>query len=260
MSSEERVTRATVITGAAGAIGSAIASRLRAAGGRLALLDADARALRQAADELGGASGAVLTVTCDVGSGHEITAAIDQVVRAFGAPSGLVTAAGIDRGGHASELAAADFEDVIRVNLSGTFLACQACLRPMIEARAGSIVCISSPLAFASTPGSGAYAASKAGVSALVRSLAIDHAADRIRVNAVLPGPTESELMWAKVPPDRRPELRRTVAAEVPLGRMAEPDEVAAAATWLLSEDSSYVTGAQLACDGGVLAKASVSV
>jgi NAD(P)-dependent dehydrogenase (short-subunit alcohol dehydrogenase family) len=249
-----------VITGAAGAIASAIAARLRAAGVRLALLDANADALRETADELRGADGDVLTITCDVGSEDAVAAAIDQVVQEFGAPAGLVTTAGIDRGGHAPELAAADFDDVIRVNLRGTFLACQACLRPMIEVRAGTIVCISSPLAFASTSGSGAYAASKAGVSALVRSLAIDHAADGIRVNAVLPGPTESELMWASVPADKRPELRRTVAAEVPMGRMAEPDEVAAAATWLLSEDSSYVTGAQLACDGGVLAKASVSV
>ena len=126
--------------------------------------------------------------------------------------------------------------------------------------RAGSIVCFSSPLGLVATPASGAYSASKAGILALVRSLAVDHARDGIRVNAVLPGPTETKLMWANVPDDEVDTMRDVIRGEVPLGRLAEPEEVARVAVWLLSDDASYITGAQIACDGGILARAAVSV
>jgi NAD(P)-dependent dehydrogenase (short-subunit alcohol dehydrogenase family) len=125
----------------------------------------------------------------------------------------------------------------------------------------GSIVCVSSPFALtAPEAGASAYSASKAGISALVRSLAVDYGRHGIRVNAILPGPTETELMWANVPESERARVRRTIESEVPLGRLADPKEPARAAMWLLSDNASYVTGSQLACDGGVLAKASVSV
>jgi len=134
-------------------------------------------------------------------------------------------------------------------------------VRQMLESDGGSIVCVSSPLAVVATPGgSGAYSASKGGVSALVRSLAVDYARRGIRVNALLPGPTETDLMWATVSAEEIDSTRELVAGEVPLGRLATPEEVARAAIWLLSDEASYVTGAQLPCDGGVLAKASISV
>jgi NAD(P)-dependent dehydrogenase (short-subunit alcohol dehydrogenase family) len=124
----------------------------------------------------------------------------------------------------------------------------------------GAIVCISSPFALAATGGVAAYSASKAGVCALVRSLAIDYAPMGIRVNALLPGPAETELMWANVPASQVDATRQTVCREVPLGRLADPVEIARAALWLLSDAASYVTGAQLACDGGLLARAAISV
>jgi NAD(P)-dependent dehydrogenase (short-subunit alcohol dehydrogenase family) len=128
--------------------------------------------------------------------------------------------------------------------------------------RGGSIVLCSSPAAFAGFAAGGvsAYAASKGGLSALTRTLAVDYARYGVRVNAIVPGPTETPLMWAAVADTDRAAIRTQVASEVPLGRLADPSEPARAALWLLSDEASYVTGSHLICDGGVLAKASISV
>jgi NAD(P)-dependent dehydrogenase (short-subunit alcohol dehydrogenase family) len=96
-------------------------------------------------------------------------------------------------------------------------------------------------------------------VSALVRSLAIEYARNGIRVNAIVPGATETPLAWANCDPQRAPELRKNLSAEIRLGRLAEPEEPARAALWLFSSESSHVTGSHLVCDGGILAKASIS-
>jgi NAD(P)-dependent dehydrogenase (short-subunit alcohol dehydrogenase family) len=130
----------------------------------------------------------------------------------------------------------------------------------MLDNGGGSIVCLSSPFAHVAAPATGAYASSKGGISALVRALAVDYGRQGIRVNAVLPGPTETSLMWANVPADEVEATRRTIEHDVPVARLADPSEPARAALWLLSDQASYVTGAQLACDGGVSAKASISV
>jgi NAD(P)-dependent dehydrogenase (short-subunit alcohol dehydrogenase family) len=251
--------RALVITGAARGIGAAIASGAAATGRPLVLLDRDTHALDELAVRLR-ESVECLTVGCDVSDEAEIDNAIARASERFGAPAALVTSAGIDRGGLVHEMDASAWDHVIAVNLRGTFLACRATLRLMVGAGAGAIACISSPFALAAAGGVGAYASSKAGVCALVRSLAVDYAVHGIRVNALLPGPTETTLMWANVPDDEVERTRATVRREVPLGRLAEPAEIAKAALWLISDDASYVTGAQVACDGGVLARASISV
>ncbi len=128
--------------------------------------------------------------------------------------------------------------------------------------RTGSIVCTSSPTGFVALAGgaAGAYSASKGGVSALVRCMAVDYAPYGIRVNAVVPGSTETKMMWDNVPEPERIRIREQLSHEIPLGRMAQPIDPARSVLWLLSEESAYVTGTQLVCDGGILAKASVSV
>lgn len=245
------------VTGAGGGIGRAVADAATAAGLDVALLGRSAKGLERLASELGERA---LAVTCDVSEADQVEAAFATVRERLGAPRGLVTSAAIDRGGVLGEVDPSGFDEVIAINLRGTFLACRACIPGMVEAGGGSIVCVSSPLGLAATPGSGAYSASKAGIQALVRSIALDHAAHGIRANGLLPGPTETKLMWAKVPETEVESMRATIEHEVPLSRLAEPAEIAQAALWLLSDSASYVTGAQLACDGGVLAKASVSV
>lgn len=271
-----------LITGGARGIGLAAARLCAAAGVPVALIDRDEAALERAAAALrsrdprgAGAERAadgplgraapdepeVVPLACDVRDEHQLRAAFAAAVDELGSLGGVVTSAGIDRGGPLHELEAADWDELLAVNLRGTFLTCREALRRMLPAGAGAIVCISSPFAVVGCPGgTGAYSASKGGVSALVRALAVEYGPRGIRVNAVLPGPTETDLMWANVDPVDVPQARATVGREVPLQRLAAPQEPARAALWLLSDAAGYVTGAHLACDGGVLAKASVSI
>jgi NAD(P)-dependent dehydrogenase (short-subunit alcohol dehydrogenase family) len=143
-------------------------------------------------------------------------------------------------------------------------MACKHGLRLMLAAgvRSGSIVCASSASGFVASPsyGAGTYSSTKGGISSLVRCLAIDYARYGIRVNAVVPGATETGLMWNNVAPEEISRLREQVCREIPLGRLAQPEDPAKAVLWLLSDDSAYVTGSQLVCDGGILAKSSISI
>jgi NAD(P)-dependent dehydrogenase (short-subunit alcohol dehydrogenase family) len=247
-----------LVTGGARGIGLAIARLAARAGVPVAIVDRDRDALDRAAAALGRDC---LLIACDVRDEAQIRAAFDTALGELGSLGGVVTSAGIDRSAPFHELTTADLDDLLAVNLRGTALTCREALRRMLPAKSGSIVCVSSPFAQVGGPaGTGAYSASKGGVSALVRALAVEYGPRGIRVNAVLPGPTETDLMWAGVDPAEVPAARATVASEVPLRRLADADEPARAALWLLSEAASYVTGAQLACDGGVLAKASVSI
>ena len=249
-----------IVTGGARGIGAAVATLAAERGWSVGLLDRDERAVVEHAQGLERAGARCFAIACDVSDEHQVNEAFDLAGQRLGAPAALVTSAGIDRGGLVHELPVSTWDEVIAVNLRGTFLACQAALRPMIAGDGGAIVCVSSPFALVATGAMAAYGASKAGVCALVRSMAVDHARDGVRVNALLPGPTETDLMWANVPAEEVQATRATVSREVPLARLAQPAEIAQAAVWLVSDAASYVTGAQLACDGGVLARAAVSV
>ncbi|MGO1050131.1 SDR family NAD(P)-dependent oxidoreductase [Crossiella sp. CA198] len=251
--------RMVVVTGGASGIGRAAVGLLGQAGIPVAVLDADAAGAAAAAADLPSAIG----IQCDVTDESSVRQAVAAAVRHFGTPpTGLLTAAGIDLGGPAHELPLSHWNRVLEVNLTGTFLAACTVIASMLDhGVGGSLVLCSSPAASVAfgTGGTSAYAASKGGVSALVRALAIDYAAHGIRVNAIVPGPTETPLMWATTPESGRSALRERLCAEVPLGRLADPVEPARAVIWLLGGDSGYVTGSQLVCDGGVLAKAAVS-
>jgi NAD(P)-dependent dehydrogenase (short-subunit alcohol dehydrogenase family) len=247
-----------LVTGGARGIGFAVVRQAASAGVPVAIVDRDREALDRAGAALGGDC---LLIACDVRDEAQLGAAFDTALTEFGSLHGVVASAGIDRSAPFHELSAGDLDDLLAVNLRGTALTCREAIRRMLPAKAGSIVCVSSPFAHVGGPsGTGAYSASKGGVSALVRALAVEYGPRGIRVNAVLPGPTETDLMWAGVEPADVPGMRAQVATEVPLRRLADPDEPARAALWLLSDLASYVTGAELACDGGVLAKASVSI
>jgi NAD(P)-dependent dehydrogenase (short-subunit alcohol dehydrogenase family) len=251
-----------VVTGAASGIGAAVGRLAAERGHAVALLDRDHDAADQLARVLRRGGASALALACDVADEQQVDAAFAAVAERLGPLGGLVVSAGVDRSALLHEQDAAAWDATIAVNLRGAFLACRAALRQLLEAdRGGAIVCVSSPFALVAPPGgTGAYSASKGGVCALVRSLAVDYAPHGIRVNAILPGPTETPLMWANVPANEVGAVRETVAREVPLGRLAAAEEPARAALWLLSDEAAYVTGAQLACDGGVLAKASISV
>jgi NAD(P)-dependent dehydrogenase (short-subunit alcohol dehydrogenase family) len=256
--------RTVVVTGGGAGIGRAVAMQCAARGDRVAVLDIDGPAARNAAAAaLAAGAGASLAVECDVSREESLARAFEQAVASLGPLYGVFANAGMDAGGFLHELAFETWKRVLDTNLTGVYLTCKYALQRILQAGTpGSIVCASSPaasVAFASGA-AGAYSASKGGISALVRCMAVDYAKYGIRVNAVVPGATETRLMWANVDPPAMPGMRRRICEEVPLGRLASPDEPARAVVWLLSDESSYVTGSHLVCDGGILAKASISI
>jgi NAD(P)-dependent dehydrogenase (short-subunit alcohol dehydrogenase family) len=252
-----------LVTGAGSGIGRASALLAARRGACVVACDVDAEAAGRCADEIVKAGGEAIAFCCDVSDERSVAGLFRQLVRKRMVPGGVIAAAGVDLGGFAHELPAWRWQRVLAVNLTGAFLVCREALKAMLAAgQGGSIVLCSSPAAFAgfAAGGASAYAASKGGISALTRTLAVDYARYGVRVNAIVPGPTETPLMWAAVPDARRAKMRARIAAEVPLGRLADPEEPARAALWLLSDEASFVTGSHLVCDGGVLAKASVTV
>ncbi len=257
-------TRTIVITGGGGGIGRAVALICAARGDNVAVIDKDAEAAKETADEAQktGAKCA-LGLCCDVTVEKQVEDSFDTITARLGTPYGIFANAGIEIGGLIHELPTATWRLVVETNLTGVFLSCKYGLHHMIEAEArGSIVCTSSPTGFVATSSgaTGAYSATKGGVSSLVRCMAIDYAPYGIRVNAIVPGATETKLMWSNVRTADIPEMRKRISKEIPLGRLARPEDPARAVAWLLSEESSYVTGSHLVCDGGILAKGSISI
>jgi NAD(P)-dependent dehydrogenase (short-subunit alcohol dehydrogenase family) len=259
--SEQLLHGGLVVTGGARGIGRATVLACAERGAAVAVLDLDEDAAQAVAAEASGRGApANVGIGCDVRDEDSVATAVAAAAEAIGPLRMLVTSAGIDRGGLVHELDVHRWNDVIGTNLTGTFLACKHVLTKMIEHDdGGAVVCVSSPWAEVTSPGgASAYCASKGGISAFTRSVALDYAPYRIRINAIYPGATETTLMWASVSPDRVPEEREKTARHLALGRLAEPDDIAAGIAWLLSDQASYVTGSHLAVDGGLMARAGI--
>lgn len=247
-----------VVTGGATGIGRATALRWATMGGSVGIVDIDGELAKEVAEQArAGGAPAAIAVNADVGDEEALKAAIDEVAGAINGISHALANAAIDAGGVTHELSMTVWQRVVRTNLTGVFITCKYVLQHMIQNESkGSIVCVSSPLACTAVVGQGsaAYSATKGGILGFVKSVAVEYASRGIRINALLPGATETKLMWARVADEDVARVRRTTEDAVPLGRLAVPEEIAAAATWLLSEGASYVTGSVLVCDGGALA------
>jgi NAD(P)-dependent dehydrogenase (short-subunit alcohol dehydrogenase family) len=237
-----------LITGAARGIGLATAERLAAEGARVALVDVDA-------ETLAGAAADALALHADVRDEDAVHDAFERASAAFGGLDIVVANAAIqlvDRDDRADRLDRATWAETVDVNLTGAFLTAKHGARALLTSGGGAIVCIASPAGtHGIARGMQAYSASKAGIVGLVRAMAADFAAEAIRVNAVLPGITETPMnrWWTD-----DPALREQVLAPVPLARAARADEIAAVAAFLASDDASYVTGALWTVDGGLTA------
>jgi NAD(P)-dependent dehydrogenase (short-subunit alcohol dehydrogenase family) len=188
----------------------------------------------------------LLAVKCDVTDPEQVETAVAQVEAELGPVAVLVANAGITRDGLLVRMSEDDFGDVLATNLTATWRLCKRVLPQMMRARWGRIVVVSSVAAYAGAPGQANYAASKAGLLGLSRSIAREYGGRGITANAVAPGPIDTD-MFAATPDDARAAL----VAQIPAGRVGTPDEVAAAVTFLASDAAAYVNGVVLPVDGG---------
>ncbi|SRR6266540_161151 len=238
-----------IVTGAAQGIGRAVALRAAAAGARIAVWDTKAEGAEETA-RLCREKGAVSRAwRVDVGAADQVEAAAAAVEREWGRPDGLVNNAGIFPRARALDMALAEWEQVLRVNLTGTFLCARAAARAMKDAGHGVIVNMASGRALAGAANGAHYSASKGAIMALTKSLALDWAPFGIRVNCVIPGLTDTAQPRGELSDS---ELY-AMGSRIPLGRIGRPDDIAAVVAFLLGDDSAYMTGQSVAVNGGAI-------
>jgi NAD(P)-dependent dehydrogenase (short-subunit alcohol dehydrogenase family) len=237
--------RTALVTGAARGIGLATAERFLADGWRVALLDIDVPAVEATAARLD-RPGRVLAVTADVSDPQAVASAVATITDRFGRLDALINNAGIAVFKPLTETTFADWSRVLAVNLSGPFLCTQAAI-PLLAQRGGAIVNITSISGLRASTLRTAYGTSKAALAHLTKQQAVELAQFGIRVNAVAPGPVDTAMAKAV----HSPEIRADYHDAVPFGRYGQETELANAIVYLCSDGASYVTGQQLAVDGG---------
>ena len=241
--------KVALITGAASGIGLACAQAFVREGARVVLADVDVKRGPAAAKKLGAKT---RFVRCDVGDADEARAVVAATVKSFRRLDILVNNAGIIHTAEFLDIAEADFDRVLRVNLRGAFLVGQAAARQMVRQRhGGAIVNMSSVNAVLAIPNQVPYVVSKGGINQLTKVMALALAEHGIRVNAIGPGTIATDLARAAVLGNEA--ARQRILSRTPMGRLGEPEEVAAVAVFLASEESSYITGQTIYPDGGRL-------
>lgn len=240
--------RVALVTGAARGIGREIAERLASAGASVAVVDVAEDAVQQAAQELSRPDAVARGYRCDVSSLDAAETLGERVLADFGRVDVLVNNAGITKDRLFVRMTGEDWAAVIGVNLTGAFNVTKAFAPAMLKARAGSIVNIASVVGQMGNAGQANYAASKAGLIGLTKSLAKEFAPRGVRVNAVAPGFIRTHMTDA-LPEDVQAQMKQVI----PLGRFGEPADVAGVVMFLVSDTSAYVTGQVINCDGGMV-------
>ncbi len=232
------MSRVVLVTGGNRGIGLATAKRFQASGHQVAVT-----ARSGTGDDLEG----LFVVKCDVTDKDSVDAAVTEIEESLGPVEILVSNAGITRDGLVLRMSDDDFSEVLNTNLTGGFRVARRVVKQMMRARWGRIIFVSSVVGLGGQAGQANYAASKAGITGLARSLAKEFAGRNITVNVVAPGPIDTDMLAALS------DAQRTAMLDmVPLGRLGEPQEIAAALEYLASEDAGFVTGTVLPIDGGL--------
>ena len=239
--------KVAIVTGAGAGIGAATARRFAHEGASVVCADLDEDSAHAVCAEITAAGGTAVTCRVDIREAAQVDAMIAFTLRHFGAPNIAINNAGLGAQKHFLDTPLETLRTMLDVNVVGTFLCAQAAAREMVKIGGGAIVNFSSHSGLLGSSGRAAYAASKGAIIAMTRVMAVDLATHNIRVNAIAPGPID-------VPRNRKQhtgERRESWLRAVPLARYGQPEEVAGAALFLASDDSSYMTGQTIAVDGG---------
>jgi NAD(P)-dependent dehydrogenase (short-subunit alcohol dehydrogenase family) len=250
--------KVAVVTGAGSGIGRAAAELLASEGAAVGVLDLRAEAAEETVAAIVDAGGRALALAANVADSAEVEAAIAKVVVEFGGLHVLYNNAGCDSKGSVADATDADWERAISVNAKGTFVCSRAAVPHLDASGGGAIINQGSVAALVGVPNFAAYCAAKGAVVALTRSMAIDLAPRKIRVNVICPGtvftPMMEPMLRARGDGDLEAGLAKTLV-KYPIGRLGTPEEIARVAAFLASDDSSFLTGAVIAADGGMTAQ-----
>lgn len=238
-----------VVTGSGRGIGHAIAVRLASEGARIASVSRTEANAKRTADEINVArADAAKAYAVDIADQDAVQKAAGQILEDFGRVDILVNNAGVTRDSLSMRMSLEDWDTVLNTNLKGAFVFTQALMRPMIKQRSGRIINISSIAGLTGNAGQANYAASKAGLIGLTKTLARELASRGITVNAVAPGLIETDMTTVL-----SEEIRQAILQKVPLGKLGEPDDIAGAVAYLASPEAKYITGQVLTVDGGMV-------
>ncbi len=240
--------RVAVVTGGAKGIGRAVSVRLSDGGAKLVVSGRDAAALDALAAELKGQGRDALAVAADVAKPADVEALAARTLETFGRADILVNNAGVTKDGLLLRMSEADWDAVLDTNLKGAFLCTREFTRSMMKQRWGRVVNVSSVIGLIGNAGQANYAASKAGLLGLTKAVAKELASRHITVNAVAPGFIETAMTESL-----SEKMRDALLAQIPLGRLGSPEDVAHTVAFLCSEEAGYITGQVLAVDGGMV-------
>ncbi len=248
--------RVIILTGAASGIGKAAAALFAGEGGVVFLLDIDRKGIEKTADDILHQGGKALSLACDVTDEGKVTEVVAQVLQHVGRIDVLCNNAGIELSRSLIHTEEDEWDRVLAVNLKGMFLLSKHVVPHMMDSGGGAVVNTSSISGLLGWPDSSAYCASKGGVIQLTREMAVEYGPHNIRVNCICPGTTVTPMIDRLLGLEEDPEgTALSIRAMHPLGRFAQPEEIARAMLFLASEEASFVTGAVLPVDGGYTAK-----